>query len=128
MASKSVAEKMHLKPGSTLAFFNTSDNRRDLLGDLPQNISIMETGDPRSPDAIIAFIEDRKMMEKHLSTLANALDEKGALWIAYYKGSASVDTDINRDIIYDYAKQLNLKGVAMVSINQDWTGFRFKKI
>jgi len=128
MASKSVAEKMHLKPESTLALFNASDKRRALLGDLPQNLSIIETGAPTSPDAIIAFIEDRQMMKKNLSTLVNALDENGALWIAYYKGSASIDTDINRDIIYDYAKQLNLKGVAMVSINEDWTGFRFKKI
>lgn len=128
MASKSVAQKMHLKPGSTLAFFNASDKRRALLGTLPQNITIVESGESTGPDAILAFIEDRQMMEDNLSTLANALKEDGTLWVAYYKGSASVDTDINRDSIYDYAKQLNLKGVAMVSINEDWTGFRFKKI
>ena len=57
-----------------------------------------------------------------------ALNEKGSLWIAYLKQTASKATDINRDSINDYLKENGITAVAMISIDLDWSGLRAKRI
>lgn len=74
------------------------------------------------------FNEDRQMLEAYLYSLKETIKDSGALWIAYHKSSSSVDTDVNRDIIAEYGTSMDLKGVAIVSINDNWSGLRFKKI
>lgn len=128
MSEKTAAQKIHIKPGMDIGFFNAPENLYQLLGKLPENIDIAENLENTELDLILAFIEDRQMLEAYLYSLKSAIADDGALWLAYHKDSASTDTDINRDIIRKYAKQLDLKGVAMISINEDWSGFRFKKV
>ncbi|SMO70050.1 hypothetical protein SAMN06265218_11015 [Fodinibius sediminis] len=111
-----------------MGLFNAPDNVLDLTGELPEDVAVIEELQGRQVDIILGFIENRNMLETHLPVLRRALDDEGALWVAYYKGSASIDTDINRDSIHDYAKSIDLKGVAMVSIDENWSGFRFKKV
>lgn len=119
---------MNLKPGMKIGFFNAPDNILQLLGPLPDRVECYTNGDPSDLDVLLAFIEHSTMLEKKLPTLKQQIKKDGAFWIAYHKGSSSVDTDINRDSIHAFAGTLNLKGVAMVSINENWSGFRFKKI
>jgi len=125
MASKSVAEKLHIKPGKSVTFFNPPENNDELLGGVDEDISISE-GDPA--DILLAYIEDREQLERNLLALKSSIKDDGTLWIAYHKGSSSVDTDINRDSIADYAQQNGLKGVAMISINDNWSALRLKII
>lgn len=128
MATKTVAEKMHLKSGMNIGFFNAPDNIFQLLGQLPDDVECHTNDSTPDLDVLVAFIEHRAMLEKNLPKLKQQIKNDGALWIAYHKGSSSVDTDINRNSIYAFAGRLDLKGVAMVSINENWSGFRFKKI
>ncbi|HEX6982108.1 MAG TPA: hypothetical protein VF181_05060 [Balneolaceae bacterium] len=128
MPSKTVAEKMHIKPGMKISFFNAPDNLDDLMGGLPDDVELLKNSDGESLDFVLGFIENREMLEQELPLLAQQIKQNGALWLAYHKGSSSVQTDINRDSIHEFGKTLNLKGVAMVSINKNWSGFRFKKL
>jgi len=128
MSSKTVAEKMYIKPGMEIGFFNAPNNLEELLGGLPDDVEIAEDLEGTELDLILAFIEDQQMLEAYLYSLKQAIADDGALWLAYHKGSSSVDTDINRDIIHNYGQQLDLKGVSMISINDNWSGFRFKKV
>lgn len=123
MSDKTVAEKLHIKPGKSVTFFNPPENNDELLGGIDQDIAISE-GDPA--DILLAYIEDRKQLERNLLALKSSIKDDGALWIAYHKGTSSVDTDINRDSIAAYAKKNGLKGVAMISINDNWSALRLK--
>lgn len=127
MSDKTVAEKMHIKPGMSIGFFNRPDNLNELLGGLPENVEVAEELENTNLDLILAFIEDRQMLEAYLYSLKNAIHDDGALWIAYHKGSSSINTDINRDTIAEYGTSMDLKAVAMISINDNWSGLRFKK-
>jgi hypothetical protein len=50
------------------------------------------------------------------------------LWVSYHKGTSKVKTDINRDTINAYANSLCLQGVAIISIDDDWSALRLKRI
>lgn len=128
MSEKTVAEKMHIKPGMQIGMFNAPDDLSDLLGELPDGVNVSEDLEGVKVDLILGFMEDKTMLETYLSSLKEALKQDGSLWVAYHKGSSSVDSDLSRDSIYDYAQSLDLKGVGMISINENWSGFRFKEV
>ena len=46
--------------------------------------------------------------------------------ITYHKGTSKTKTDINRDSINTYAQTIGLVGVAMISIDDDWSALRLK--
>ena len=54
--------------------------------------------------------------------------EKGSLWIAYLKQSASKATDIHRDTIDAYAQQHGATAVAIISVDLDWSALRLKRM
>ncbi len=123
MSEKSVAEKLNITPDKSVTFFNPPDNHDELLGDVHEDVSISE-GDPA--DILLAYIEDREQLDRNFLALKASIKDDGALWIAYHKGSSSVDTDINRDSIADYAEENGMKGVSRISINENWSALRLK--
>ena len=71
---------------------------------------------------------DTDQLEKFLPEALARLGEKGSLWIAYLKQTASKATDINRDSINAYAGENGVTGVAMISMDSDWSALRLKRI
>jgi hypothetical protein len=125
MPDKTVAEKLLFKSGKKLLIVSPPEGIDALLGPLPAGIEMLsEAGVPA--DIILVFVKDRREMEAQLPRLKAALHPKGALWVAYYKGSARVATDIHRDSLNAYAGTLGMTGVAIISIDQDWSALRLK--
>lgn len=128
MSSNTLAEKLHIKPGMKVSFFNAPDNIRQLLGPLPFDIELVDPVEAKDLDFLLAFIENRKMLEQSLMSLVKKVKRNGALWLAYHKSTSSTDTGINRDSISNFAHTKNFKGVAMISLNEDWSGYRLKQL
>ena len=125
MDSKSNAQKLLIKEGYRVLFVHPPANQAELLGELPPNISIAEDA-ASEVDFILAYIADRKELEKHLGELKKRLKPRGLLWIAYHKGTSKIKTDINRDTINGYAHTLGLEGIAMISMDDDWSALRMR--
>lgn len=49
-------------------------------------------------------------------------------WIDYPKGTTKIHTDIHRDIIAQFSKTIGLQAVAIIAINETWSGLRLKII
>jgi hypothetical protein len=79
-------------------------------------------------DVVLLFAMNRKELEQYFPAAKERLGEKGSLWVAYLKQTASKATDINRDSINAYAKENGITGVAMISIDGDWSALRMKRI
>jgi len=127
MSDKSVAEKLQFKPGRKILLVNPPTEVDSLLGSLPARVTLLRHAQP-PVEIIVAFIRDRQELETQLGTLRALLDPKGMLWVVYYKGTAKVKTDIHRDSINAYAQTLGLQGVAMISVDQDWSALRLKLV
>jgi hypothetical protein len=91
---------------------------------MPSNI-LVENG---PADVVLLFALNRNELEQYLPIAKEALTEKGSLWIAYLKQTASKATDINRDSINEFLKENGITAVAMISIDLDWSGLRAKRI
>ena len=126
MSDKSIAQKLFIKSGKFL-LVNPPDGYPVKLGALPESTVILN--DSTSPvEQIQVFVENRQEMEELLPRLKKLLTPKGMLWVTYHKGTSKVKTDVNRDTINAYAHSIGLEGVAMISIDDDWSALRLKNM
>ena len=97
------------------------------MGELPEGAILLRDSNSQV-EAIQVFVANRAELEAQLPRLTELLAPKGMLWVSYHKGTSKVKTDINRDTINAYAKSIGLEGVAMISIDDDWSALRLKRI
>ncbi|MGG7604399.1 DUF3052 family protein [Massilia sp. BKSP1R2A-1] len=124
MNEKTVADKMFLRTAKSMLILNGQANPA-VAAQMPAEI--VKEGDGPF-DVILLFALNRKELEQYLPAAKERLGDKGSLWIAYLKQTASKATDINRDSINAYAKENGITGVAMISIDGDWSALRLKRI
>jgi len=127
MSDKSIAQKLFIKPGNKFLLVNPPDGYLAKLGELPTGVIILSDSSCLV-EAIQVFVLNRAELESLLPGLRQLLAPKGMLWVTYHKGTSKVKTDINRDTINAYAFSLGLQGVAMISIDDDWSALRLKHI
>ncbi len=120
MLDKTVAQKLMIKEGRSVLFVNPPRNYKSLLGQLPREVKVLH-GSREPADIIQVFVNSRSELKFQLGKLKNRLKPDGFLWITYHKGTSKVKTDINRDSIAAYASTLGLRGVAMISVDDDWS-------
>jgi hypothetical protein len=127
MSDKSIAQRMFIKPGFTMAVLNAPPGYIETIGEIPVDVKILTTL-VCGADIIQFFTKSRSDLEKNFKPLIQAIKDSGSLWISYPKGTSKVETDINRDIIWKIGEGLGLKPVAMISIDPIWAAFRLKKV
>ncbi len=125
MSQKPVSQKLLIKPGYQVLLVNAPDTYRAAFDPLPANVQIFtETVNP--VDLIQVFITSKQELEEYLRKLKGLLKPKGLLWVSYPKGKGKNKPDINRDIIWEYAKIVGFEAVAMVAIDEIWSAMRLK--
>ncbi|MDL2355334.1 MAG: DUF3052 family protein [Pseudomonadota bacterium] len=124
MSEKTIADKMFLKNAKSIAVLNGAAHP-GVVAQLPAEL--VDHGDDPA-DVVLMFALNQKDLEQFLPQAQRRLGEKGSLWIAYLKQTASKATDINRDTINDYAQQSGITAVAIISIDGDWSALRLKRL
>jgi hypothetical protein len=124
MNEKTVADKMFLRTAKSMLVLNGQANPT-VTAQLPADI--VKQGDGPF-DVILMFCIGQNDLAHYLPLAKQQLSDTGSLWIAYLKQTASKATDINRDSINAYAKEHGITGVAMISMDGDWSALRLKRI
>jgi len=120
--TKTLPEKLFLRSNYSVAFLHVPEM---LQNDLKIK-NKTDTDLDNSYNFILAFYNKKGDLENEVTKLKEALEENGLLWIAYPKAKA-FETDLNRDILHETAKQFGLDGVSLISLNETWSAMRFKK-
>ena len=123
MSEKTIADKMFLRNAKSMVIINGAVH--------PTAVAQMPAAllkDDGPADVVLMFSMNRKDLERDLPLAKERLGDKGSLWVAYLKQTASKATDINRDSINAYLKENGITGVAMISIDGDWSALRAKRI
>lgn len=119
--SKTLLEKMFLKPDYAAAILNVPD---DLKAEL-QSSQKIDTSLKGEYNFILAFYSKADSLEKEVQEIKKS--SNGLIWIAYPKNKA-LETDINRDILHRLMNKFGLDGVSLVSLNSTWSAMRFKAL
>lgn len=119
MATKTVAEKLLIKPNSTV--WTSDASRIELIEPLP--------GDARRVDGLdqaavaLIFADDAASLRAVLTAHQDRLALPGTIWIAYPKANRS---DINRDSLWPIAGEYGLRPIGQVALDGVWSALRFR--
>lgn len=128
MADSSLIKKLGIKPGQKLLVLNEPTNYVQMLGTLPPG-AVMQTGEGEGTfDFVQVFVHNKANVESYTDQALRALKPSGLLWWTYPKRSANVQTDITRDIGWESLRELGLRPVTQVAIDETWSALRFRPI
>lgn len=123
-----LAKKLQIKPGHRVLVVNGSKGFEQELGELPDGAELTNAGAGEF-DNVIAFFTKKTDFDARASELKKSMGEKGILWVCYPKGTAKVETDLNRDILRNHAEdRYKLQGVSLIAVDDTWSAMRLKKV
>lgn len=128
MSEKSITQKLLIKEGRRILILNAPEGYEKKIGKLPKDVELS-----RKPDGIYdiiqVFVTSKAEIESQLPRLRRILKPKGILWVTYPKGTSKASkADVNRDSIREYASTIGMEGVAIFSVDDDWSALRLKLI
>ena len=125
MVESALAKKMKLRPEARAAIINAPTGYQRELTPLPEGVEIVEqlTGDF---DWIQVFAITQAEFEEIGPGAIAALRPESMLWISFPKGSSKVQTDLTRDKGWDSLRDVDLRWVNLVSVNEIWSAFALR--
>lgn len=125
MAKTDLCKKLRLAPGQSTLVLNTPRDYKDILGTLPDNIDFVARPEDKV-DFVHLFVKNKSELDTFIDKAMAAIKYDGIFWISYPKGSAKVETDVNRDILWELLLEKGIRPVMQVSIDSTWSAIRFR--
>ena len=125
MSDNSLVKKMKLKPGQRAAIINAPEGYVDTLRPLPEQVELSDQLDG-SFDWVQVFLKNQAELERLLPDLVSALKPESLLWISFPKGSSKIQTDLTRDKGWDALREVDLKWINLISVNETWSAFSLR--
>lgn len=118
-----LVRKLGIKPDSRLGLIGAPEQFAELLGELPDGVSVRTR--VRGPlDVVVAFFVIHAELVRRLPALKDALDEDGGLWVAWPKRSSGVATDVTESVVRELGLAAGLVDNKICAIDQTWSGLR----
>ena len=121
MSTKTIAEKLLVKPGTAL--WLSDQGRLGLIGPLPQGVRVVETLEEAT--TAILFGDDATSLRAMVAAQAADLGEPDTVWVAYPKANR---TDINRDSAWPILAEYGMRPIGQVAIDDVWSALRFRPL
>ena len=120
-----LVRKLGIKPGMKVLLQAPPADFPAVLGTLPEGAKLQRpsTG---GTDCVIAFVRSKADVRKLAPLALSAVGEKSLLWFAYPKKSGPLQSDLSRDSGWEPLFEAGFDSVAQISIDETWTGFRFR--
>jgi hypothetical protein len=125
MKPSGVVRKLRIKPGMTVLIRDAPSDFASLLSSMADGIKLLKASASRV-DCVIAFVRCKADVQAMAPTVLGTVVEDGLLWFAYPKKSSAVKSDLSRDSGWEPVFAGGFDSVAQISIDETWTGFRFR--
>ena len=121
-------KKLNFKEQNEIAILNAPEEFLEQMNNFSTYLKVINNLPIEKINIVLAFVKEQKQIN-NLAPLINRILENDALfWWAYPKGTSKKHTcDFNRDSGWQIMGDLGYEPVRMVSIDNDWTAFRFRK-
>jgi hypothetical protein len=119
----SLAHKLGIRPRICVLLLDVPAEVKDALEPLPSGAVVAAV----SPaDVVLAHCTRRADVERHAPELIEAARMGAIVWCAWPKQTSGLETDLTRDEGWEPLWAAGLRGVATVSIDDTWSGVRFR--
>lgn len=122
MPESTLAKKLKLKSGMRATVINAPETYLDELkhdSDITQKLS-------GKFDWVQIFAKNKKELASFAPKAASALKPDAILWLSFPKGSSKLQIDLTRDKGWGILKELDLKFITLISVDDMWSAFAFR--
>jgi hypothetical protein len=121
MSTKSVAEKLLIKPGTAVWLSHAAHLAR--VEPLPQGARVVD--DLAQAAVALVFVDSAAAARELLTAHSERLARPGILWVAYPKANKA---DINRDTLWPILAEYGLRPISQVAVDEVWSALRFRPL
>jgi hypothetical protein len=125
MAENALTKKLKLKPGQRAGLIGAPEGYLKTLSPLPEGVEVAVRLSGKF-DWLQVFVKTKAEVDKLAPRAAKALKPEGMLWISFPKGSSKIQTDLTRDKGWDVLRELDLKWLTLVSVDDTWSAFALR--
>ncbi|SNT04636.1 hypothetical protein SAMN05421640_2148 [Ekhidna lutea] len=118
-------KKLNIKEGYTCYLFNSPENYFDLLEETPVNTQWDDELHSVPYDFQHVFVKELEVMEAHWNKWKQALKKGGTMWVSWPKGTSSITTNLNGNIVREFGLKGGLVDVKVCAVDEDWSGLKF---
>lgn len=116
--------KLGIKAGHRLLVINPPDAYWDWLSPLPEGVTALEKPGKTPLDFCHVFVRERKVFEKEALRLKKSLKPNGMIWVSWPKKASKVPTDLDENVIRDFALKNGLVDVKVCAVDETWSGLK----
>jgi hypothetical protein len=124
-SGRSLAQKLGVKEGMTIALIDAPADFERTLGPLPPDVKL-RIGNRGRREMTLWFATSRRELERRLGAVTGAMGE-GTLWMAWPKRSPGVETDLSEDGIREVVLPAGLVDTKVCAIDGTWSGLRLTR-
>jgi len=123
--SRTVAQKLGIKEGSTVAVIDAPRDYAAVLGELPASAELVE--DPDSVhercNVTLWFVRDPRVYQAGLRRL-QAIADRTKLWVVWRKGSTN---GLTQYLVRESANEAGLVDYKICAVNEQWSAMAFAR-
>lgn len=121
MSTKTVAEKLQIKPNTTV--WSSDPAHVGLVEPLPEGVELVDRFDQAT--TALVFAPDAASLRSVLTAHEGQLRGPDAFWVAYPKANRA---DINRDTLWPILGDYGMRPITQVAIDDVWSALRFRPL
>jgi hypothetical protein len=118
-----LAQKLGIKPGSSVVVMNEPPGYRNLLGDAAKTVSFSKRA-ANGAQFVHFFTKRRDELHEELRELRGQIAHHAAVWISWPKKSAGIATDVTEDVIRAVALPMDFVDVKVCAVDEVWSGLK----
>jgi len=123
-SSKSLIDKLGVKPGMRCIVMRAPKGYLDLLPDLAERADLVTRLGGRF-DFIQYFATSIEQLGAVMPNLALHLEPGGMLWVSWAKRTSALHTGLDEDIVRGLGLKAGLVDVKVAAVTDDWSGLKF---
>ena len=118
-----LVRKLGIRPGTTLLVRHEPKDYWDWISPLPDAVTVKSrpTG---GLDFVHLFFTRASDFKKEVLAARKSLAMDGMIWISWPKKASRVETDLDENIIRDFALQHGLVDVKVCAVDETWSGLK----
>jgi hypothetical protein len=116
-------EKLGLLPGAEAYVCSAPAIYWDWISPLPEGV-VVKKKITAGLNFVHLFITSIAELKKEVVAAKRALDPKGMIWVSWPKKSSGVITDLDENIIRDFALKNGLVDVKVCAVDEVWSGLK----
>jgi hypothetical protein len=122
-SGKPLVQKLGIKPGFCIFVDGLSTAYDDVVGKLPDDVTIAKTA--RAPlDMVHLFAAEAKGLAAKLRGYRKAIAPDGMIWASWPKKASGVATDVTEALVRETALANGLVDIKICAVSDVWSGLK----